>query len=321
MRTVLRTSVLIPSFNRPGRLAPCLRSLARQTVLPDEVLVVWQGEDRATEAAAAATATEFPCPLRVLHSPEAGVVPAENLALAAASGDIILLIDDDAVAPADWIARHLAHYDNPQVGAVGGPADNFNPDGSAFPKRSVEPIGRLRWSGKLTGNMYDQLPAWRSRPPLEVDHLVGYNMSLRRAAFDRFQEGLRRYWQLFELDACLQVKARGFRILFDFANVVEHYPTNTAYVAGRDGDLTVKVFNAAHNQAFVLARHSPVGLRSVRLLYLLFVGSVNTPGLLASVLAMRRFGKPLREFGILKNTWRAVMQGWRAGRRARTTLK
>ncbi len=312
----MRTSVLIPSFNRPAYLARCLRSLARQSVPPDEIFVVWQGSDHATEDAANALAKELSCPLRVIHSPELGVVPAENLALDADSGDLILLIDDDAVAPPDWIARHLAHYADPQVGAVGGPADNFHPDGSPFPKRAIEPVGRLKWTGKLAGNMYDHVPEWRTRPPCVVDHLVGYNMSLRRTAFDRFEAGLRRYWQLFELDACLQVRAKGFRVLFDFANVVEHHPTNTAYAGGRDGDLTVKVFNAAYNLAFVLSRHSPFGLRAVRLAYLLLVGSVGTPGVLGCLVSMWRFGRPGRELGILWNTWKSIVQGWRAGRKA-----
>jgi GT2 family glycosyltransferase len=320
--TVARASVLIPSFRRPGPLARCLRSLAAQTAPPDEVLVVWQGDDAPTRDAALALAGRTPYRLRVLHSPEAGVAPAENLALDAAVGDLILLIDDDAAAPPDWVARHRAHYDDPAVGAVGGPADNFNPDGSPFPRRAVEPVGRLTWYGRELGNMYDQAPEWRRRAPRTVNHLVGYNFSLRRAAFGRFEEGLRRYWQLFELDACLQVQARGFRVVFDFANVVEHHPTNTAYAGGRDGDLEVKIFNAAHNRALVLAKHTPGWLRPVRLAYLLLLGGVNTPGMLGCLAAIRRFGRPARELGILWRTWRAVLDGWRTGarlRRARRT--
>jgi hypothetical protein len=122
---------------------------------------------------------------------------------------------------------------------------------------------------------------------------------------------------LFELEACLQVKARGYQVLFDFANVVQHYPTNTTYAAGRGGDLVVKIENAAHNQAFVLARHSPFWLRFVRLAYLLLVGSTATPGLLGCLAGIRRYGKPLRELGALWRTWRAVLIGWRGGRRAR----
>jgi glycosyltransferase involved in cell wall biosynthesis len=302
----MRASVLIPSYRRPDRLARCLQSLCAQTDVPEEVFVIWQGEDVPTRDTARALAGRAPFPLRVLHRPEPGVVGAENAGLDAAQGDLILLIDDDAVAPPDWVARHRSHYDDPSVGAVGGPADNFNPDGSSYPRRKAEPVGRLTWYGRVLGNMYDQPTDWRSRPPRTVDHLVGYNLSLRSFAFDRFEEGLRRYWQLFELDACLQVKARGFRVVFDFANIVEHHPTNTAYTGGRDGDLTVKIDNAVYNQAFILAKVSPAWLGPLRLLYLLLVGSTDRPGVIGFLSALRRYGRPLRELAILWRCCRAA---------------
>jgi len=224
---------------------------------------------------------------------------------------------NSAVAPPDWLDRHLAHYADPTVGAVGGPASSFYQDGTPFPTRAVEPTGRMTWFGKAHGNMYDHVPEWRDRPPQDVDHLVGYNMSLRRTAFDRFEAGLRPYWQFFEGEACFQVKARGFRVVFDFANVVEHRPTNTAYMPSRDGDLQVKVYNGAFNRAFVLAKHSPAALRPWRLLYVLGVGTVNTPGLLAFCVALRRYGHPRRELRILGRTLGHHIAGWRAGARAR----
>jgi GT2 family glycosyltransferase len=315
--TTPSSSVLIPSFRRPAFLEKCLAGLAGQGVPPDEVLVVWQGDDTATRDAAERWRASAPFALRVLHAPEPGVVPAENAALEAAVGEVILLIDDDAIAPPDWVARHVGHYADPTVGAVGGPADNYYPDGRPFPRREVEPVGVLTWYGKPLGNMYDQEPGWRSRLPREVEHLVGYNMSLRRSAFGRFEEGLRRYWQMFETDACLQARARGFRVLFDFANVVEHHPTNTAYVSGRSGDLATKVDGAAFNHAFILGKYSPPRLRAARLLYLLLVGSVNTPGLVACPVAVRRYGHPLRELGVLARAMRHHLAGWRAGARAR----
>lgn len=314
------TSVLIPSYRRPQTLLSCLRGLARQDLPPGEVLVVWQDDDSPTRDAAESIREGFPHPLRILHSPTAGVVPAENTALRAATGEILLLIDDDAIAPPDWIARHLAHYDDPSVGAVGGPAVNHRPDGSPFPTRDAEPIGKLTWFGRPIGNMFDHIPEWRGRPPRDVDHLVGYNLSLRRSAIGHFEEGLRRYWQMFEMDACLQVKAGGLRVVFDFANVVEHHPTNTAYVGNRGGDLETKIFHAAYNHAFVLAKHSPPLLRPFRLLYLLGVGSVGQPGILALPIGLKRFGNPGRELGILKETLRHHLAGWRAGAAARKAM-
>jgi glycosyltransferase involved in cell wall biosynthesis len=313
----MTTSVLIPSFRRPHFLERCLDSLACQSCAPDEVLVVWQGDDFPTRDIALAKAAALPISVRVLHSPENGVVPAENLALDASTGEIILLIDDDAVAPTAWVERHISHYQDATVGAVGGPADDFNPDGSPFPKRAIEPIGRLTWYGKSIGNMYDHVAEWRSRPPIDVDHLVGYNLSLRRSAFERFEIALRPYWNMFELDACLQVKARGFRVLFDFGNVVEHHPTNTAYVGGRHGDLTIKCVNPSYNHAFVLARRTRGLMRWARFTYLLLVGTIGAPGLLSSAVAAARFGSPGKELRLLGDCWRAKWQGWRAGTTAR----
>jgi cellulose synthase/poly-beta-1,6-N-acetylglucosamine synthase-like glycosyltransferase len=175
----VRTSVLLPSLRQPKQLARCLESLARQSVLPGEVIVVWQGEDREIERTAESMRTAPPYTLRMLHSPVEGVVPADNLALRSAAGPIILLIDDDAVAPPNWLAGHLRHHDDANIGAISGPADNFRPDGHPFPKRIAVPVGRVTWFGKCAGNMYDQASEWRNLPPRDVDHLVGFNLSLR----------------------------------------------------------------------------------------------------------------------------------------------
>jgi hypothetical protein len=143
-------------------------------------------------------------------------------------------------------------------------------------------------------------------------------MSLRRSAFDRFDDRLRPYWQSFELEACLQVHQRGYRVLFDFGNVVAHHPMNTAYVPGRGGDLDVKVFNAAYNQSYVLAKHTYNPLqRWLRAAYQLVIGNVNTPGAIASIVAMGRYGDPARELSILMKTWRARSEAYRDAKRVR----
>jgi glycosyltransferase involved in cell wall biosynthesis len=313
----LTSSVLIPSLGRPEKLIQCLSSISTQTVAPKETIVVWQGDDYRTRDAAEEMQRVIPGRFLLLHSPDVGIVAAENVALAAATGDVVLLIDDDAIAPEDWMAKHLRHYSDSSVGAVGGTAHNFEPSGAPFPKRSVEPIGKLAWYGRAIGNTYDHIAPWESRPPREVDHLAGNNMSVRRGAFERFEDGLRPYWQMFEADVCLQAKARGYRVLFDFGIVVRHYPTKTVYTPGREGDLVKKVYNGAYNHAFVLSKHSPRPLRACQLAYLLAVGSVSAPGLVAFAFAVARFGAVRRELSILTNVWRACLAGWKAGSKIR----
>ncbi len=310
-------SVVIPSIGRPAALVNCLRSLANQTVVPCRIIVVWQADDIATRDAVLAMGGEAPAGLELVHSPEANMVGALNAGMRAADTDIILRTDDDAIAPPDWIERHLAFYRDPTIGAVGGPYDNFHPDGAPFMKRAPTRVGELTWYGKAFGNMYDHEPAMRWWAPQDVDQLPGGNMSLRRGACGEYDPHLRRYWQDNELDLCLQVKSRGYRVVFDFANVVMHHPTSNVSEPGRGGDLNVKIYNGAYNRSFVLSKHSPPHLRGVRLLYILMVGSVAAPGLAALPIAVKRYGRPARELRILLATWKHNLAGWGDGARVR----
>jgi GT2 family glycosyltransferase len=97
-------TVVIPTIERYPWLRTALADLAAQSVTPHEVLVVDQ-----TPPDQRATITAPPgLPLRVLVSEVAGQCTARNLALRAASGDLVLFIDDDDELPADLLARHLA---------------------------------------------------------------------------------------------------------------------------------------------------------------------------------------------------------------------
>lgn len=316
-----QTSVLIPSLGRPHLLLKCLRGLAAQTRLPGEVIVVWQGDDIHTRDAAENCRSSLPYPLRVLYSQLVGIVPAENLALASAQGDIVLLIDDDAVAPQQWIERHLSYYQEASIGAAGGPIDNFGPDGfPSPPRRAVEPVGKLTWYGKPFGNEYNHVADWVHRPPIEVDHLMGSNFSFRRSALDQFESALRPYWWLFELDACLQIRTRGYRIVFDFANVVQHFSPRFEPPISRNNIPTVND-NFVYNYAFVLRKHTPLALRFPRLLFLVLIGATASPGLLASLVRMYRYGHPFQELTTLMRTWRSCLSGWRVGAKVRNLVQ
>jgi hypothetical protein len=56
----------------------------------------------------------------------------------------------------------------------------------------------------------------------------------------------------------------------------------------------------------------------IRLGWQLLIGRVNTPGLIAALVAICRFGRPLREIRILARTWLAVVAGWQDGLRHRS---
>jgi glycosyltransferase involved in cell wall biosynthesis len=120
----VRTSVIVPTRNRADRLDACLAALAHQTVAPDhfEIVVVDNGSTDGTAARIERWAERRPG-LRRVEEPEAGVSRARNAGIAAAEGELLAFVDDDAVAEPRWLATLLQGYDRwPRVGAACGRA-------------------------------------------------------------------------------------------------------------------------------------------------------------------------------------------------------
>ena len=164
-------------------------------------------------------AGEFPR-VRVLANRHGrGLSGARNTGIENASGDIVAFLDDDAVAPPDWISRLVAHYDDMTVMGVGGRID------------PVWTHGRPAWFPRefdwVVGCSYLGLPE-RVAP---VRNLIGCNMSFRRAIFSMagtFREGQGRTGDngagCEETDLCIRAGSTfpGSRILYDPDIAVRH---------------------------------------------------------------------------------------------------
>jgi N-acetylglucosaminyl-diphospho-decaprenol L-rhamnosyltransferase len=106
------TSVVVVSY-RPGQwLAPCLASVADQA---DEVVLVDNGSE-----GAAASVIGRRAGVMVVRSPvNHGFAPGVNLGARAATGDILALLNDDAIARPGWLAAARTALADPSVAAVG----------------------------------------------------------------------------------------------------------------------------------------------------------------------------------------------------------
>ena len=94
-----RVSVAIICFNYGRFLGECLDSCLAQTVGADEIIVVNDGSTDDSAEVLDGYASRFPI-IRAIHQPNAGICAATNAALAACSGDVVLLLDaDDTMAP------------------------------------------------------------------------------------------------------------------------------------------------------------------------------------------------------------------------------
>jgi GT2 family glycosyltransferase len=211
--------VLIVSYRRPQLLQNCLRSLERQTQLPDEVIVVGADEDTATAAAVQqfALTSSFPCIWR--SSPVPSVVGQTNLGLELCNSDVVAFTNDDAEPFPDWLEQMEPYYEDETIGGVGG-RDFIHLNDKQIWKGQADRIGEVTWFGRVHGNHHLSYPE-----VVDVDLLKGVNMSFRRQLLrpldSRMARGGQWHW---ELDASFQVQRAGKRLIFDPNICVDHFP-------------------------------------------------------------------------------------------------
>jgi glycosyltransferase involved in cell wall biosynthesis len=104
----MRISLVITTYNWPEALNVSLASVARQSRLPDDVIIADDGSGSATAELVQRWSTLLPCPVRHIWQEDRGfrVARARNGAVAASNSDYIVLIDGDMVLHPKFIADH-----------------------------------------------------------------------------------------------------------------------------------------------------------------------------------------------------------------------
>ncbi len=104
----IKISLIITTYNWPGALRLSLMSAARQSRIPDEVIVADDGSGNETRELITEMASTFPCPLKHAWQADQGFRAAEsrNNALRVCSGDYVILIDGDIVMDSHFVEDH-----------------------------------------------------------------------------------------------------------------------------------------------------------------------------------------------------------------------
>lgn len=118
-----KLSVIIATYNGGTSIGRCLDSLTRQTVPDDSYEVIVVDNNSADDTARVVseyvkTHENF----SLLSEPEQGVGHARNRGIAAARGDYVCFIDDDAYADTRWLEGVLTAFETiePPPAVVGG---------------------------------------------------------------------------------------------------------------------------------------------------------------------------------------------------------
>lgn len=115
MSDVLTVSVVIVSRHRPDALRRCLVALSQLDYRPFEVVVV-------ADPASCADLRSLPQAVyaKLIRFDEANISLARNTGIAAAAGDVVAFIDDDAVPEPSWLRFLVAPFAAADVAATGG---------------------------------------------------------------------------------------------------------------------------------------------------------------------------------------------------------
>lgn len=299
----MNITVIVPTYRRISSLERCLTGLAGQLRMPDEVLVIARKSDSGTLQFLSGFRQrhEGRLNLRIACVEGPGVVTALNAGLDRMSGDIAAITDDDAVPRRDWLHRIEAHFrSDPSLGGLGG-RDWVHENGRLL-EGAKRAVGKIQWFGRVIGNHHLGIGG-----PREVDLLKGVNMAFRREAIGpiRFRTCLRGTGaQVYnEMDFCLQVKKAGWKLVYDPAVAVDHYPAPRFDPDKRNVFHAESLTNRVHNETFALMSYLGRGRSFLYLIWVFAVGSSASPGFLQWLRLLPK--SP----ALAGQMWRAAMKG------------
>jgi len=111
----MKISVVVPAYNEEKYLPRTLESLKKQSLLPDEIIVInASSTDKTEDVALENGAIVYTCPKTAIgFSRQLGIVKSK--------GDIVIQTDADAILPNNWVEKIASHLQNKKnIGYFGG---------------------------------------------------------------------------------------------------------------------------------------------------------------------------------------------------------
>jgi glycosyltransferase involved in cell wall biosynthesis len=239
-------SVVVPTYNRLGRLRQVITALEQQAYPPDayEVVVISDGSTDGTDAYLEALRST----IRLRWFPQAnrGPAAARNVGIHKADGEFIVFIDDDVVPEPQLLGEHArSHHEAGREVVVVGPL--LTPEG-------FEMSPWVRWEQEMLMKQYRAL--LRGDWPASARQFYTGNASLRRShilAAGGFDEGLRRAE---DVELAYRLANKGLDFVFNMQAVGMHFAERSfrawfdaAYTYGRND----VIFARDRNQKWLLS--------------------------------------------------------------------
>ncbi len=211
-------SVIIVNWNTQGLLRQCLQSVYDTVAdISFEVLVV---DNASTDGSVEMVEAQFPQARLLRNTENTGFARANNQALAACNGELILLLNSDAVLLPDTARQMLNRMEKESSTGIVGPRI-VNPDGSFqssymdFPTLWSELLLMTKLHTLVYGACFPSHTPEESREVRSADWVSGACLMIRRQAYEEvggLDEGFFMYSE--EVDWCWRVKQAGWDVVY-----------------------------------------------------------------------------------------------------------
>jgi GT2 family glycosyltransferase len=201
-----RISVVVCTYNGSRTIRDCLEGLLRLEYPNFEVIVVNDGSTDDT----ADIVEQYS--FRLISTQNHGLSCARNTGLAAATGEIVAYLDDDAYPDPHWLTYLAATFMRTTHAGVGGP--NIPPAGDGL---IAECIAHAP-GGPVHVLLSDQ----------EAEHIPGCNMAFRKTALQAIG-GFDSQFRIAgdDVDVCWRLQQQGWTLGFHPAALVWHHRRNS----------------------------------------------------------------------------------------------
>lgn len=111
---MIKTSLIVSTYNWPQALELCLKSILAQVVLPAEVIIADDGSEPATKVLIEQYKNKFPIPVSHIWHEDKGFRKTVilNKAIRTTSSDYIIQIDGDVILDKHFIYDHIKSAEN-----------------------------------------------------------------------------------------------------------------------------------------------------------------------------------------------------------------
>ena len=164
----LTLAIVIPVFNEQSHLKSCLEAIAKQSDMPNEVIVV--DNNSTDDTIAIAKQFEF---VNLIVEKKQGVLNARNTGFSKVKSDIIGRIDADTRIDKDWTRQVLRIFSDEDVAAATGPVYWYD-----MPLKEKNYVAEHAFKKLLY--KYDK----------EFPFLLGANMAVRKSVWDQVSSEL-----------------------------------------------------------------------------------------------------------------------------------